>query len=42
MQVGVHNNLLAEVRSQDSVGVNDGIICVKGRFAQDLVNNATA
>ena len=39
MQVGVHNNLLAEVRSQDSVGVNDGIICVKGRFGQDFVNN---
>jgi predicted molibdopterin-dependent oxidoreductase YjgC len=38
MQVGLHNNLLAEVRSQDSVGVNDGIICVKGRFAQDVVN----
>jgi predicted molibdopterin-dependent oxidoreductase YjgC len=39
MQVGVHNNLLAEVRSQDAVGVNDGIICVKGRYGQDFVNN---
>ncbi len=35
-QAGVHNNLLAEIRSQDSVGVNDGIICVKGRYAHDI------
>ncbi len=37
LHVGVHNNLLAEVRSEDSVGINDGIICVKGRYAQDMV-----
>ncbi|HUS17181.1 MAG TPA: molybdopterin-dependent oxidoreductase, partial [Chloroflexia bacterium] len=41
MHVGVHNNLLAEVRSQDSVGINDGIICVKGRYGQDVVNDKT-
>jgi predicted molibdopterin-dependent oxidoreductase YjgC len=35
-QAGVHNNLLAEIRSQDSVGINDGIICVKGRYAHDV------
>jgi len=39
MQVGTHNNLMVEVRSQDSVGINDGIICVKGRYGQDVVND---
>ncbi|MGI8588702.1 MAG: molybdopterin-dependent oxidoreductase [Chloroflexia bacterium] len=39
MQVGVHNNVLAEVRTQDGVGINDGIVCVKGRFGQDVVND---
>ncbi|HMA35341.1 MAG TPA: molybdopterin-dependent oxidoreductase [Chloroflexia bacterium] len=39
MQLGVHNNLLAEIRSQDSIGINDGIICVKGRYGQDVVND---
>jgi predicted molibdopterin-dependent oxidoreductase YjgC len=39
MQVGTHNNTVYEVRTVDSVGVNDGIVCVKGRFGQDAIQN---
>ena len=31
-----------EVRTADAVGVNDGIVCVKGRFGQDALQNKTA
>ena len=39
MHIGTHNNRVYEVRTADSVGLNDGIICVKGRFAQDALQN---
>ena len=32
MQLGTHNNMVYEVRTAGCIGINDGIVCVKGRF----------
>jgi predicted molibdopterin-dependent oxidoreductase YjgC len=39
IKLGTTRNQVFEVRSDDSLGVNDGVTCVKGRFAQDFVNS---
>ncbi len=39
IKLGATRNQVYEVRSDDSLGVNDGVTCVKGRFAMDFVNS---
>jgi predicted molibdopterin-dependent oxidoreductase YjgC len=39
IKLGATRNQVYEVRSDDSVGINDGVTCVKGRFAMDFINS---
>lgn len=39
IKLGSTRNQIYEVRSDDQLGVNDGITCVKGRYAMDFVNS---
>ena len=39
IKLGSTRNQIYEVRSDDQMGLNDGVTCVKGRFAQDFVNS---
>jgi predicted molibdopterin-dependent oxidoreductase YjgC len=39
VKLGATRNQVYEVRSDDSMGLNDGVTCVKGRFAMDFVNS---
>jgi predicted molibdopterin-dependent oxidoreductase YjgC len=39
IKLGTTRNQVYEVRSDDSLGLNDGVTCVKGRFAMDYVNS---
>jgi predicted molibdopterin-dependent oxidoreductase YjgC len=39
IKLGTTRNQVYEVRSDDSLGLNDGVTCVKGRFAMDFVNS---
>src|SRR5436190_10681153 len=38
IKLGSYRNQVYEVRSDDQLGLNDGITCVKGRFAMDYIN----
>ncbi|MEO8286705.1 MAG: molybdopterin-dependent oxidoreductase [Chloroflexota bacterium] len=39
IKLGSTRNQVYEVRSDDALGLNDGVTCVKGRFAMDFVNS---
>lgn len=39
IKLGTTRNQVYEVRSDDALGLNDGVTCVKGRFAQDWINS---
>ncbi len=39
IKLGTTRNQVYEVRTDDAVGLNDGVTCVKGRFAMDVVNS---
>jgi predicted molibdopterin-dependent oxidoreductase YjgC len=39
IKLGTTRNQVYEVRSDDALGLNDGVTCVKGRFAMDYVNS---
>src|SRR5919201_1459082 len=39
IKLGTYRNQVYEVRSDDQLGLNDGITCVKGRYALDFVNS---
>lgn len=39
IKLGSTRNQVYEVRSDDALGVNDGVTCVKGRFAMDFINS---
>ncbi|MEO5952583.1 MAG: molybdopterin-dependent oxidoreductase, partial [Chloroflexia bacterium] len=39
IKLGTTRNQVYEVRSDDSLGLNDGVTCVKGRSAMDFVNS---
>ncbi len=39
IKLGSYRNQIYEVRTDDMLGLNDGVTCVKGRFAMDFVNS---
>lgn len=39
IKLGTTRNQVYEVRSDDALGLNDGVTCVKGRFAMDFANS---
>src|SRR5438552_1972591 len=39
IKLGSTRNQIYEVRTDDMLGMNDGITCVKGRYAMDFVNS---
>jgi predicted molibdopterin-dependent oxidoreductase YjgC len=39
IKMGVTRNQVYEIRTDDALGLNDGVTCVKGRFAQDFINS---
>lgn len=39
IKLGTTRNQVFEVRTDDALGLNDGVTCVKGRFAMDFVNS---
>lgn len=39
IKLGTTRNQVYEVRSDDSLGLNDGVTCVKGRFGMDFINS---
>jgi predicted molibdopterin-dependent oxidoreductase YjgC len=39
IKLGSTRNQVYEVRSDDMLGMNDGVTCVKGRFGQDYINS---
>ncbi len=39
IKLGSYRNQIYEVRTDDMLGMNDGITCVKGRYAMDFVNS---
>src|SRR5947207_2173239 len=39
IKLGTTRNQVYEVRSDDSLGLNDGVTCVKGRYAMDYINS---
>ena len=39
LKLGTTRNQVYEVRSDDALGLNDGLTCVKGRFGMDVISN---
>lgn len=39
IKLGSTRNQIWEVRSDDMLGLNDGVTCVKGRFGQDVISS---
>lgn len=39
LKLGSTRNQVYEVRSDDALGLNDGVTCVKGRFSMDFINS---
>jgi predicted molibdopterin-dependent oxidoreductase YjgC len=38
LKLGTTRNQVYEVRTDDALGLNDGLTCVKGRFGMDVIN----